>query len=225
MPLLRHQVILPYTSALDRDASVNVFHSSSVDKTRAEQALDVSAAIADFYNEPTGVGAETILGAYYSQIVSRAADTSVVRTFDLADPMPRTPILEYFFNMVGHSEANSLPYEVALCSSFTADGAGESAPIRRRRGRIYTGPFNLDALQGGAVPTPAVTLVDTLVAATERLVTTVGDVATSTFLGVYSRVDGLIRPITSGWVDNEFDTQRRRQRDATARTEWDVGSI
>lgn len=69
------------------------------------------------------------------------------------------------------------------------------------------------------------TLVDTLVAATERLVTTVGDVATSTFLGVYSRVDGLIRPITSGWVDNEFDTQRRRQRDATARTEWDVGSI
>lgn len=224
MPRLRHQVILPYTSGFARDASINVWHTSSVDKTRLEQAQDASLALLEFYVSATGVGAETIVGAYYSQIVSRVAEACLIRTFDLDDPTPREPILEFPWQMVGHSEANSLPYEVALCSSFTAEG-GEGAPLRRRRGRVYLGPFNLDALQGGAVPAPATTLIDTVVAATERLITTFGDTPTSSFVGVYSRVDDLVRPITSGWVDNEFDTQRRRQRDATARTEWDLTSI
>jgi hypothetical protein len=43
-------------------------------------------------------------------------------------------------------------------------------------------------------------------------------------LAVYSVADAVAREVTNGWVDNAWDTQRRRGIDATARTLVDQNS-
>jgi hypothetical protein len=38
--------------------------------------------------------------------------------------------------------------------------------------------------------------------------------------GVWSKVDGVVRPIVGGWIDDDFDVQRRRGTDAQGRVVW-----
>jgi hypothetical protein len=45
-------------------------------------------------------------------------------------------------------------------------------------------------------------------------------VTNASLWGVHSRKNNNINAVTNGWIDNEFDTQRRRRILATARTLW-----
>jgi len=114
--------------------------------------------------------------------------------------------------------AVSWPHEVAICLSYaTVDDVAQST--KRRRGRIYLGPL------GGSIP-PSDQLRPT---ATYRNIildfgtglAQIGFASNTTWM-LYSRVDQVAAKIESMWVDDAWDTQRRRGLSPTTRTVRDV---
>jgi len=106
--------------------------------------------------------------------------------------------------------------------------AGDTHPAARHRGRIYVGPLNNAALGAGANgPGLNVSFRTAATQAARQLTENMtnldlsGIIGTGTMLanwGIWSRKDHIIRGIEHGWMDDAFDTQRRRGIKATART-------
>lgn len=133
---------------------------------------------------------------------------------------------------------SNLPAEVAVCLSMR-DTTNVTVPKARRTGRIYFGPLNQGVMGegGGLVQRPAANLNADLRAAAQGLSTAIA--AAGGALVIYSRPFGG-RPLTERpnrtplaalparaaayysvdqvWVDDAFDTQRRRGERATAKT-------
>lgn len=124
--------------------------------------------------------------------------------------------------------ASDYPEECAICVSFhasTVDVPEEAAlgrPAARRRGRFYFGPLASAGSLGAdgmfhvaAQPIAALSASAKFLAVPDPTIP-----ADNAFLQVWSRSDGVVRPVVGGHVDNEFDTQRRRGLKATSRTLW-----
>lgn len=134
--------------------------------------------------------------------------------------------------------AQALPSEVACVLSLTGyeDDAPEFAPDdadadsnierpkSRQRGRIFFGPLNINAMTG-APARPSVNFRNSLINLGQKLIA-FGDTPLSNGVvaraSVFSHAEpglpGLMRAIDNGWVDDAFDTQRRRGVAATGRT-------
>jgi hypothetical protein len=140
----------------------------------------------------------------------------VIKVYDMGDPVPRQPLT--VFPMVTFPVApaqTGFPDEVALVLSF--QGAKVSGvPQARRRNRVYFGPVTTaSAVVTSNENRPSAGIIDDLIkAADEKLA-----IAT---LGVEwivrSETTGVVTPVTDGWVDNSWDTQRRRGTAPSART-------
>jgi hypothetical protein len=116
------------------------------------------------------------------------------------------------------SSASTLtgPGEVAVCLSYAAnDDPGLVGP--RRRGRIYIGPIAYNWVQD---PRPGLTLRQNLLAFGQALAA-VGTASNTTWV-MYSRTDLVTAKIESIWVDDAWDTQRRRGLAPTVRDVQDV---
>jgi hypothetical protein len=114
-----------------------------------------------------------------------------------------------------------MPLEVSACLSY--HGSAEGVPAARQRGRVYIGPLQTQVLTvSSGVPEPIMLgeLIDTLVTKGQNLAGNGALADDGWHWAVYSRVNELAYNITGGWVDNEFDTQRRRQADPTQRVLW-----
>ena len=141
----------------------------------------------------------------------------VTKFYNREDPEPRAPVLTYTWSLAAAPAGTNLPPEVSLCCSFQGD-LMSGQPQSRRRGRNYL-PFPSSAALGvdGRPPAGAITAAvawgDSLLEFSKSSSEHTWVVASS--FGVPGEFDTII---TNGWVDNEFDTQRRRGRDATART-------
>jgi hypothetical protein len=105
-------------------------------------------------------------------------------------------------------------------------GAQESgANMRRRRGRLYLPPMDTSSLSlvGGRVTVAAPT-VTTIVNAADAMLnmsSTLGlqwAVFSPTTLAETGSYDAAFEDVTNGWVDNEWDIQRRRGTVAQSRT-------
>ena len=165
---------------------------------------NVRDMLADFYGEFEGY----LAGTYLQPIVG-------VRAYDLADPKPRVPKYESIFELPAMSAAEALPHEVALCASFhSAYVSGE--PAARFRNRKYLGPFTENGSSEGR---PATGLIDAVVTAMENLAAASAASATWTWVQ-HSDTDNESRPVVGGWVDNAWDTQRRRGVGSTLRSLW-----
>lgn len=128
---------------------------------------------------------------------------------------PGGPYRTYEFTLTGTTGA-SAPTEIAICLSYaTVDDPDSSTP--RRRGRIYLGPLRTSAAN---VARPAQTLRDAVLALGQGIAQ-VGDGTESTWV-MYSQTDNSYHKIESIWVDDAWDTQRRRGLKPTARTVQDV---
>lgn len=147
----------------------------------------------------------------------------LIKIYNQADVSPRAPVREATFGMaVGGG--NSMPPEVAVCLSFQATKAS-GQPQARRRGRVYLGPIRASFLGTGGRPLQ--TLADAIVIN--------ADIVLETFNGGLAPITGApgsarwgiassfgqFSEVQNGWVDNEFDTQRRRGRKATVRTTFE----
>lgn len=203
------RVVLPYTSGLPSDVVVNtwsVIYSGSA---------DLAPIFAAMYDGTAGS-----IGGWISERVSRVADACRVETYeiDLAGGPMGAPLGVSTFTMEAADSAAFLPLEVAVCTSFSAN-AGPGISAARRRGRVFIGPLIPTVVDGtDGAPRVSDTFRDALALATKNIA--VNLVAEGAELAVWSRTDAALYPIVRGWVDNEFDTMRSRQIEATDRTSW-----
>jgi hypothetical protein len=208
MPLLIARVEVPHVSGLPEETITNTFYVAGT-PTPASMAADLNAALPDsVYQWTAGFGSSEM-----------EWENSRLLGYDAADATPRVPVYNEALVLNAATEANPLPPEVALCLSYrSAQISGEN--LARCRGRLYMGPFN-EAANTTADSTrsrPASTLVGNLVNGAVALAA-----ALDPLLWVlYSSADGVPKTIVSGWVDNAWDTQRRRGNVPNTRTPYTI---
>lgn len=207
MPVMRAQVVLPYTSGHPEDVSVNVWHFRTSDKAQA--TFDsIADALQAFYN-----GIRTM---FPSSLDLAGAS---VRFYDLADAKPRPPLGEQLLGLTPGGLNAVGPSEVAICLSFHGTRIAGVNPARQR-GRIYLGPCSSTIIIGSIVPGTTVSAI--IQRANELLTTSNG--ATWDWV-IYSQALAndpapfvpADTTVVGGWVDNEWDTQRRRGTKSTIR--------
>jgi hypothetical protein len=200
MPLYRHQFTVLAASNIAADNATNTMYFRA-DNLNALVAVEAAAQA--FYIELAAV-----MGDYV-----KAVDNVTFKAYDMANPEPRVPVRTGTFN-VPEGNTLTLPTEVAMVLSFQAAKIS-GVPQARRRGRIYV-PFIRGSLIGNdSRPLPGA--ITTLVTAGDNLLTASDAAATWKWV-VYSPTTGADVVVSDGWVDNEYDTQRRRGRKATTRT-------
>lgn len=210
MAHFKTMVIFQGASGLPEDRFVNNFHADQVLDDHAISATNISNALFTFYNTPPPPRTESV-GQFLSPYVNRAYET---RTYRMADPLPRVPEIRLSTLPAVPAGTEGLPEEVAIVASFHGD-----PPVTpRRRGRVFIGPLNSFALDGGTTSAPA--SVDTLrrailTEACERLAN-----ETDFAWVVYSPTGATLTPVTGGFVDSAYDTMRKRGPEATTRTVW-----
>ncbi len=220
MAILRAEVHLPFTTNLPKDVSINALHFGvEGDADNDSNWDDIRDLVAAFWNTTISGIAPS---AYLSSIIQRATDACYIKFYDAeADPQVLLGQRNFTANSAAVAETN-YPNEVAICLSLTCTPGG-SVPVRRRRGRMYVGPVNVGVegsrtVAGEEVPAVASTVRTTFATACENMATQ--DDFPFVSWGVWSTVNEALYVITGGFIDNDFDTQRRRQYPASARTTW-----
>lgn len=209
------RVVLPYTTGLPKDVSTNTFSvAEPVTTDPAVSAQQIALWLIQFYNG--GSGDE--VRKYISTAVSRGVDACRVDVYDREAPEPRAPLASVPFTLGAVTGGTTqMPLETAVCLSF--QGARASGqPQARRRGRIYLGPLQSNAITMSLnnTPVPNSTFITDVLDAAEALYDNlVGDGFVWT---VWSSVNNSPTIITECWMDNALDNQRRRELPATTRT-------
>lgn len=222
-PLFTVQIALHRDLGLPQDDIVNTLHfegDEGLGLTDEETWDDLRPGLFDrveaFY---------VAIGSTFSSLLSGAA---TIKMYNPRDPsLPGAPRVPRWTEdiIVSPSAGASCPAEVALCLSFR--GALESGVnMRRRRGRIFLGPLAVSAITSGTTPVndarPTAALRDGILANFDAMATGVSGAAR---LAVYSprsdptnaNVDESWTDVTYAWIDDAYDTVRKRGAKPTAR--------
>lgn len=201
MPTYRAIVTLATTNGINEDSPQNTFHFVSGDDPGPFVAIDT--ALRDFYNSWRGDLSSTI-----------AVNGHRMRFYDLADPEPRAPVYDVNWNLSGSVGSNTLPQEVSICLSFQGDRISGVSQARRR-GRLYLGPLR-SAVVDTSTGRPTSSFLEVIQLAGNGLLADSNAAAEWSWV-IRSQRDNANVPVTNGWVDNAFDTQRRRGLTPTSR--------
>lgn len=248
--LLRAQVVLTHKNGFPRD-NVSMNYWFAVDEATEALAEAVADRAISVFNEVVAPRTQA-LGREISQAISTTGNHVKVYEYDEGtgerlsyDGAP--PLADVTWEItpgVGRDSADPYPAEVACCASFSSvsgavyGGGVLTAPMSRRRGRVFVGPL---APTGASDPTvrtsrPSTSLIDLIGAAHWNLM---AQNTTAAKWVVYSRPfagrpltpregraplpelpprAGTAYVIDTVTVDNAWDTQRRRGERATVRT-------
>lgn len=138
-----------------------------------------------------------------------------MKFYALPGTEPNYPYAERTWNFTSAPSGTGLPREVAIGLSFQGSRAA-GFPQARRRGRIYIGPILANVNVSGR---PSSTTRTAIADAAEALRTAL-NTDPNHYWAVWSTVDQEAVEVQNGWVDDAFDTQRRRGVEATSRTLW-----
>lgn len=216
----RIQSTLPYLSGLPGDVVVNTW--TFVGDGPTDYTL-AAGWLGTFYNT---------IGPVLSSIVSRDTDVVTHDVYDLSRARPNPPIATFQDTIPAKTSGYiNMPLEVAMVGSFQASPAAGEVQARRR-GRVYLGPLAVDPALTD-LGTPSSTLVTLIQGAFQALF----DSSEGSSLCRWAQwsptnaggwmipgqsgppnLDNGVSPIHDGWVDNEWDTQRRRAIEATSRS-------
>ena len=227
------------------ESSDNIQNTFSIGGTVTQADVDVTmelalnAAFADFYND-VPVALTASIATHLSPVLNTAASASRLDLYDVTahlDGSPHgSPFSSTLFTLGAPGGGGAgLPSEVAVCVTMAGIGRDVAAveapdgadpgvaidrPKQRRTGRIYIGPLNtftLEVVSGVVRPGP-----DFIATANSALRQLDDSIRTATsgdgFLAVWSRADAAMYEVVESWIDNAFDTQRRRGEGSTART-------
>jgi hypothetical protein len=229
---------LKHTNGLAKSNYVNTFaisHASSTPGTPGE----ITTAIAAFYNG-IATGNTVTVSSRLSGEITRATGGCSIQLYNIGADLGGTPHGSPFFTdaftMSAPVDSMNLPSEVACCLTWTAVGRHLEAvsgddnsdpsgvddpdslrdrPMQRRTGRIYVGPLNGGAHSNGRPSTGFMTILNN---AGKALSVALAARASGPYvLGVWSRKNAGIYPVGGSFVDDAFDTQRRRGAAPTAR--------
>lgn len=210
MPLQQGDISVQIALATDTlIAADNVVNTWAVQQNGIADPAAVDSAFQAFYLE---------LEDYFASTLSSGTHHTT-KMYSLPDPEPRIPFYSSLWGGLGGG-SGALPAEVAVCSSFYASHAS-GEPAARYRGRVYLGPLTTSAgeLVGG-YSRPSATFRQDVADAMQALTTALSAVDYS--LAVWSRTDNELRPVVGGWINDEWDTQRRRGPEVTQRTPWTI---
>ncbi len=194
-------------TAIGRDAATNTFHFNTVTAWTTTIRIEIVAALKAFYDA---------MGNQRSNHL--APSQAHVAFYDLSFPKPRAPLEDVSLGLSALQAANALPHEVALCVSYQAIRAS-GIPQARRRGRIYLGPFgsttadNTTGRPSTATRAAAVAGANALLSASNSAINWKWIIHSPTHPDAE-----VTNTVTNGWVDDEWDIQRRRGLVASART-------
>lgn len=227
MTLFRVQHIYNHKSGQAEDAILNtLYFSSIVSPPTGTWLTDLDAAVLKFYNDPVGSPARSIHQYIGSVQMLTARETNKI--YNMADDPPRIPVGNFTDPAPDwpNNTTPAMPSEVAICLSFRGN-LESGQPAARRKGRIFIGPLNTSVLQADTNGTARVhaELQQTFVNAAQRLQ---ADAQTAGFNWIVFSPTSVAAEqpsggdfgefeVTSAWVDNAFDTQRRRGVNAGSR--------
>jgi len=231
MAIVRVQRISMPKSGQPEDQTVNSLYFS-VGGTTADPDATTCQTIATeldtLFN--TAVGAGNAIRFYLAES-TMATQRVTYKFYNMDNPSPRVPIAQPVAqNLTPVIATTPYPSELACCLSFRGLLIS-GVPAGRRRGRIFIGPLNTAASgivsTGSGQPLISGGLQTALTAGANRLHDNLL-VANITW-GIYSptsrgggpALNGFV-PITTCWVDDAFDVQRRRGVKATSRVTIDV---
>jgi hypothetical protein len=189
-------------SGLQADSAVNTLYCTADDDTAAGLfAATIGSAFTTF-------------SVFMSNAILLGAAGLRIKLYDMADPEPREPIQTTTYTMTPSGSVLPMPLEVAIVLSYrSAYESGVAAASKR--GRIYLPWLAEDNNDTTARPNSA------LVAGVLAIGTTIraASVAASTWdWAQHSAKLDSYDTVIAGFVDNEWDTQRRRGRLATTRS-------
>jgi hypothetical protein len=214
--LIRAMVTIPRITAIPEDAVQNVWHFDSDDDA---QSLDQDADWVMELVEPFYVGIQSFMASYLGAEIT-------VTMYNMRDVQPRVPFAVRTFAF-DPGEPPDFPAEVSQCLSMAATVAsGENAA--RKRGRLYLGPLraatgvlvNGDVRPGGGFNDTVETAATPLLAGASHAAIGAGSTRWSIYsptTDAASSIDDAFHDVTRFWLDNAFDTQRRRGARATSR--------
>lgn len=222
MPLLA-KVKIPHRSGRPEDTVMNSFAFDLTPGIANANAVLIVAAVKDFYDGVTGGGAK--LHSLLSPELGSDTIAPRVDLYDLTGHLDGSahgaPVFGSDMTWTGFPGAGfAHPGEVAICASFhSAYGAdvefavGGGRPRGRDRGRVFIGPLhgNTAAMDTNGTARVITSAQTTVIQAMTRLAN--AGVAWS----VWSRSSASLKPVVGGFVDDAFDTQRRRGTRPTAR--------
>ena len=172
----------------------------------------LAGLIDDFYDD--------LGGDILSEVLASGGLAHQIKIYDLTDPSPRPPVFSTTFTQQGGS--NPLPVEVAICASFQGiQEAGHSQA--RRRGRVFIGPLREATVSTGTDGYPRISNVARATIATACTNLQANASAADWPWCVWSRADDELYIVNNGWIEDEFDTQRRRGPGPLTRTTWGAG--
>lgn len=201
------QVSIPYLSGVPEDVAVNVWAFRGTGSLPAQLAA-AGTWLNSFYTD---------MAAYMSPTLRLEA--ARLKAYDLAAPEPRAPLDDQLLGLPADNSNDPLPEEVSICLSFRAPlVSGTNA--KRRRGRIYLGPLStITVSEDSQLRTRVNTAtLDAIEDAVQAATTLVPD--TEAAHCVWSRSNASFIPVSDYWVDNAFDTQRRRGPASTQRRQF-----
>lgn len=223
------RAVMESSTGLPSDRYINDFAFEFDGTPIAANYDNIVTVVSDFYRVVT-TGAASV-----GQFISNAVNRSATHTIDVyhitAGPIGSPVYSESWLGPPTTSSTSGLPTEVAGVLSFHADltdipeESGVTHPRARRRGRVFIGPLNINAVDISNAPyrlagSGSGAFLNTLREAATRLA---DDAAANDFTwSVWSRADATLRPVVAGWTDNAPDTQRRRGPASTARVTWTV---
>lgn len=201
------------------------------------QGDDAGSTVAQLINDvvnfwiltPTGKVASP--SAHLHPAVDRSTAQASVTVYDVTAHLDGSshgaPIGLGVFTASAVSNINPVPPQIHAVGEYNASLAGVSEfgphtrPRARRRGRLFLGPLNADAItNSSSTPYNSVVSAGTtgiLLGAFEALLA-------STHFGpgwcVWSRVDAAMRPVIGGWIDSTPHVQRRTQDPSGVKTLW-----
>lgn len=216
---IRAQVVLQGATGLPDDQYVNTFTFVCSD---GEDYLDqIEATLQNAYDEVT---------EFYSSEVSRSG--ALIKFYDLEIAPPNVPLDTRALTINAKaSGAADLPSEVALCVSFKGPAVAGQNPARSR-GRVYLGPWAFAGVTDWSRPDSG--MIAVAVAFGDAIMTGCGFADAIACWAVLSPTNAggwlipgesgppnfaaAVVPAFDGWVDNAWDTQRRRGLAPTSRT-------
>lgn len=235
--LYKAVIQLPSQSGMPEDDIINdlYFFSDIAGDSHNDAADNLQVRLAAFYNA-VGTGAIDDLANFMGDQVTRAASGCAFNFYyqDFVSPpaLWGSPVAVRNWTLDAGASSTNLPTEVAVVASFHGDltnvpetEANPSPPpaiIRpaaRKRGRIYLGPFMIN---GGVESGPSndlapnAALRNTITGACVDLMGANDDYEWV----VYSPTTPAVWTVVGGYIDNAFDTQRRRGTAPTDRSDW-----
>lgn len=213
---LRCQVTLPNEDTIPNDNAMNTWHFGTNEVDPEDALGEIQTRLLAFYTTAMPDASPCLTGF---------ADGLF---YNLASPPPRIPIGSFSASFITPT-GQPMPNECSVVLSYRAAPVS-GIPPARLRGRIYLGPFNTDTVAnstGGAVVDSAtlsgiVSAAETLAGANDSTATwvifsptTAGPPPWST-----SELEAACHEVIDGFVDNAWDTQRRRGIAPTTRVDW-----